>query len=116
MIIQIILIVAALCVIVYALGQRNTHSGKAWKKIALSLLGVCMVVAVLFPDLTNQFAHIFGVGRGADLLLYLLVVAFIFYALNGYLQQQTQRDKMYRLARKIAVLEAKEHYATQRKK
>lgn len=110
MIIQILLIIAALVIVIYALGQRDTHSGRAWKKIALVLLAVAMVVAVLFPERTNDFAHLLGVGRGADLLLYLLVVAFIFYALNNYLHQQARRDEMYRLARKIAVLEAKERY------
>lgn len=114
MIIQIILIIAASFVVIYALTNRDTHSGRAWKKIALTLLAVGMIVAVLFPEITNLIAKSFGVGRGADLLLYLMVVVFIFYVLNSYLSQQKQRDETYRLARKLAVLQAKERYKIDR--
>ena len=110
MIIQIILILAASILVTYALTNRDTHSGRAGKKIALMLLAVGMIIAVLFPGITNNIANLFGVGRGADLLLYLTVVVFIFYVLNNYLSQQKQRDEIYRLARKLAVLDAKERY------
>lgn len=105
-IIQVVLIVVAVAIVVVTLGNRSTHSGKAWKKIALLLLAAGMVVVVLFPEITNQLAHAVGVGRGADLLLYATVAAFILYVLNDYLQQQDQRNTLHRLARKIALMEA----------
>jgi hypothetical protein len=114
-IIQIIVIVLALVIAAATLGNRSTHSGKAWKKIALVLLAVGMVVAVLFPNTTNDVAHLVGVGRGADLLLYVTVIAFIFYALNNYLHQQDQRDVLFRLARKIALVDANERYNIRKK-
>lgn len=114
-ILQIIVITAALTVMLTALGKRSTHSGRAWKKIALIMLGVSMIVAVLFPELTNYVAHLVGIGRGADLLLYATVVAFIFYALNSYLHQQDQRDSLYRLARRVAIIEAREKYIKETK-
>lgn len=114
-IIQIIVIVLALVIAVATLENRSTHSGKAWKKIALVLLAVGMVVAVLFPDTTNDAAHLVGVGRGADLLLYVTVIAFIFYALNNYLHQQDQRDVLFRLARRIALVDANERYNIRKK-
>jgi hypothetical protein len=79
------------------------------------LLVVAMIVAVLFPDTTNSVAHLVGIGRGADLLLYVTVLAFIFYALNNYLQQQDARDTLFRLARKVALLEANERYGIHKK-
>ena len=107
-IVQVVIIALALIVITMTLSNRSTHSGKAWKKIALVLLAITMIVAVLFPDLTNKLANLVGVGRGADLLLYITVVAFILYVLNNYLHQQDQRDALYRMARKIALMEADE--------
>lgn len=109
-IIQGIVIISALTIVGLALGRRATHSGKAWKKISLIFFAIAMVVAVLFPDLTDKIAGLMGVGRGADLLLYLTVVAFIFYTLNNYLHQQDQRDTFFRLARKVALLDANERY------
>jgi len=108
--IQIAVIFVALVIIVAALVGKQSHSARAWKKIALCLLAVAMIVAVLFPNMTNTVANALGVGRGADLLLYVLTVAFIGYALNNYLQQQNQRDELNRLARKVALLEAIARY------
>lgn len=114
-IIQIIVIAVALFAAVIILGRRSTHSGKAWKKIALLTLLALMIVAVLFPDITNELAHLVGVGRGADLVLYGMVVTFIFYALNNYLHQQDDRDALFRLARKIALIDANERYNIRKK-
>lgn len=115
-VIQFIVIIVALIIVIIALGNRSTHSGKAWKKIALVLLSLTMIVAVLFPDITNKLANAVGVGRGADLLLYVTVVAFIFYALNNYLHQQDQRDALFRLARRVALVDANERYNIHPKK
>jgi len=106
-IIQFFVIAIALFVIKTAIGGRTSHAGRASKKIGLVVLAVTMVVAVIFPNLTNDLAHAVGVGRGADLLLYLTVVAFIVYAINNYLHMQDQRQTVIKLARKIAILEAK---------
>lgn len=110
-IIQGLVILTALGVIVFVLTGRQTYAARAWKKIALCLLAIAMVVAVLFPELTNQAAKFVGIGRGADLLLYILTLAFISYVLNNYLHQQREKDSVYRLARKIALLEANERYS-----
>ena len=109
-IIQAIVIILAGLIIFVMLGQRSTHSVRAWKKIALLLLAIAMIVAVLFPRIVDGAASLMGVGRGPDLLLYVTVVAFIAYALNNYLHQQDQRDVLYRLARKVAILEAEDRY------
>ena len=111
---QLVIILVAIMILIVTLGRRSTHSGRAWKKIALILLALGMVLAVLFPELTNVVARLFGVGRGADLLLYATVIAFIGYVLNSYLHQQDERDALYRLARKVAILEANDQYDIKR--
>jgi len=109
LIVQLVVIIVALILIANTLG-RQTHAARAWKKIALCLLAGAMIVAVLFPELTNQVAHAVGVGRGADLLLYGLAVAFVAYALNDYLRGQRDKDTLYRLARRVAILDANRRY------
>ena len=113
--IQIIIIVGALLILFLGLSGRKTHMGRAWKKLGVCLLVLAMVIAVLFPDTTNRLAHLVGVGRGADLLLYVLTLAFIAYSLNNYLQQQDEKDALYRLARKVALLDANNRYKIDRK-
>ena len=109
-ILQITVILVALGLLIVALGNGHTHTGRAWKKLALCFLSAAMCIAVIFPDTTNTVAHMVGVGRGADLLLYALTIAFIGYVLNNYLHQQKERDTLYRLARKIALTDANERY------
>ena len=76
----------------------------------LIFLALAMVIAVLFPEITNQIANFMGVGRGADLLLYILTLGFILYVINSYINSQDDQDKLYRLARKTALIEANERY------
>jgi len=113
--VQILVIVIAVAVSVLSLSQRGTHFGKAWKKILLILMSIIMIIAVLFPETTNAVAELVGVGRGADLLLYITVLAFIVYALNNYLSQQDQRNRLFQLSRRIALLDAQNTQKTKKK-
>lgn len=108
-ILQIVVVVVAFSLLFFALGNR-THAGRAGKKLALCFLAIAMCVAVIFPQTTTEVAHLVGVGRGADLLLYILTLVFIGYVLNNYLHQQKDKDVIFRLARKVALLEAEKRY------
>src|SRR5262249_12468531 len=46
------------------------------------LLIVAGAVAVIFPDITQDAANVVGVGRGADLVLYIAIVAVMFVLLH----------------------------------
>jgi len=61
---------------------------------------------VLRPDDVTFLATKVGVGRGADLLLYLLVVAFVFVVLNVYLRFRDLGERYTDLARAVALREA----------
>jgi hypothetical protein len=115
MIIKIIIIATAAWVLFFGLSGRRTHFARAWKKIGVLLLVLAMLIAVLFPDTTTRAANLVGVGRGADLLLYLLALTFLTYIVNAYLHQQDEKDALYRLARKVAILDANERYDISKK-
>lgn len=108
--IQILLIAAAALIGGYMFTNLHTQKGRAWKRILLLLFIVAMVVAIVLPDSTNDVAAWLGVGRGADLLLYGLAIAFIFFVFNVYIKFQQQRNMLYRLARKIAIADAQQRY------
>lgn len=107
---QIIVVFVAVIFLLLVLRGRQTYAARAWKKIGLCLLVLAMIVTVLFPATIDDLAHLLGVGRGADLLLYMVAVTFVGYALNNYLHQQRQNDTIYRLARKIALIEANDNH------
>jgi len=104
---QILVILTALLIVRMGLRKHSGHLGKASRRLSVLALAVAMVITVLFPNITNVAARVVGVGRGTDLLLYLTVLAFIMLTLHSYLRMQEQRDTLFRLARRVAILEAR---------
>lgn len=108
--VQLIMILIVVTVAFLGLRSHGAHSVNAWKKLLFALLMVSVIAAVLSPGLINTIAQGVGVGRGADLVLYTVALAFGFYVVNQYLRAQESRDQLNRLARRIAVVEAVEKY------
>lgn len=104
--IQIFLILGFLFLIIKFLANPGSHQIKAWKKIIGIFFVLLSIFAVLFPESLNDLAHFFGVGRGADLLLYLVTLAFIFTTFNYYVANKQEQKRIVKLARKMAILEA----------
>lgn len=104
--IQILLVIAVLYILARFLSTPNTTQTQAWKKILLVLIGLTSVVLIISPYLLDGIAHVLGVGRGADLLLYALTVAFVFGQLNTYNKSKEEHRKIVTLARKLAIFEA----------
>lgn len=112
MLVQIAIILLGIVLVYLVLASRGSHGAKASMKLGLILLVIVMIVSVLNPVLMTRIANIAGIGRGADLLLYAVTGAFLFYALTQYLKSQSQRDLTFRLARRIALIEAESQYAS----
>jgi hypothetical protein len=106
MIIKLLLIAAILVIMVWFLGNRTTHQVRAWQKLGILVITLLGIFVVIFPDSSNRVAHKLGVGRGADLLLYLLTIAFLLTVLNLYLKGKEEERRTVVLARKVAILEA----------
>lgn len=106
-VIQIILVTAVVALCAIVLVTRSGYAINAWKKLSLILLMVLMFVAIINPDFVTDIAHVVGIGRGADLVLYILFFAFLFYVLGQYIKAQKQRSQLHTLARKLALLEAR---------
>jgi len=60
--------------------------------------------AVLFPDVTNDIAHVVGVGRGADLIMYMLHVGLLFVIIHYYTKFVELQQQITHLVREIALL------------
>lgn len=62
---------------------------------------------VWWPDAANELANAVGIGRGADLVLYVWVVLSMLVGLNLHLRLKAQAEVATRLARAIALLEVR---------
>jgi hypothetical protein len=105
MIIKAILVLVILIVMAWFLSNRTSHQVRASQKIGFLILVSLGIIAVISPNASNYVAHKLGVGRGADLLLYLLTLAFLFMTLNLYLKDKEEQKKIVTLTRRIAILE-----------
>lgn len=109
-VVQLLLIGAFLGLALVAIRSRTADSVSASKKLLFLLFMLVVVAAVLSPDAVTWIANRLGVGRGTDLVLYLLAVNFGFYVVNDYLRTQDSRAQLHRLARKVALMEALTRY------
>jgi hypothetical protein len=96
-------VLALLAVGLYGLRWRGTARGGAFAKIGLVALLVLAGYAVVRPDDVTWLAGRLGVARGADLVLYLLTVAFGFFAVSTYLRFRALEVRLARLVRTIAL-------------
>jgi hypothetical protein len=106
MILQIVLVVAALGALTYFVRRSHNVRIRASKRLAFSAFIVVNIYAVLRPNDVTWIARHLGIGRGADLVLYMLVVAFVFGMVNSYLRDRELSDALTDLARKVAIRDA----------
>ena len=107
MLIQILLLVSIL--LVALLLGRSTSSARhmAFRRLFLLIFAAGSAAAILFPRALTRIANAVGVGRGTDLLLYILVIAFI-----GSLAMSSRRAnemgrRLTAVTRELALLEAR---------
>ena len=104
--IKIVLILAVIGLLLLLLRSHGTTRGGAYVKIGMAVFLVFCAYAVIRPEDVSWVAGQLGVGRGTDLVLYLLVVGFGFFAISTYLRFKELELKYARLARAVALLDA----------
>lgn len=104
MIAQFLLSALLVAMLAYAvIGARRSRA----LSVLIALSALAGVYFVWWPESANALAHAVGIGRGADLVLYVWVVLSMLVALNLHLRLRTQADLTTRLARSLALLESR---------
>lgn len=73
--------------------------------VILSIMGLILTV-VIDPDISFKLAHWAGIGRGADLMIYLAILFLLFFAAAIYVRMKRMHNMIIELNRHIALLEA----------
>ena len=100
--IQILLILGTLAVswrLLMSYGQKAL----ALRRLGLLALAAFAIWSILDPGIWSRLAGLVGVGRGTDLILYGLVVAFFGYMVTTYKRFREMETRYTRLARRIAL-------------
>ena len=100
--IQVLLIVGILVVAWRLLGSYGQRA-QALRRLGLLLFAAFAVWSILDPNILNQLADVLGIGRGADLVLYGLVLAFFGFVVTTFRRFRDMEVRYTRLARRIAL-------------
>lgn len=104
MLIKVLLVAAAIGVALYMLrGRPRAIHHVLWRLGGLALV-VLAIVAVLDPDITVWAAHLVGVKRGTDLVLYVTVMAFWFVTVATFRRFHALERQVTTLTRELALL------------
>jgi small membrane protein len=103
MIAQVVLSLLLGTVLIYAWAEFRVSPFVAALALAASLIGLYLVWV---PSHATWAAELFGIGRGADLILYMWVCISLIVLLNLHLKLRTQHELITDLARSIALANA----------
>ncbi|MCU1417980.1 MAG: hypothetical protein JWP32_2154 [Schumannella sp.] len=101
-----ILAIAATAVIGFFVLRGGGARHQAIRRILLLLFVAGVAVSVFFPQVLTWLANLVGIGRGTDLLLYVLVIVFLGYAATSYRRTRHLETDITELSRQIALLGA----------
>lgn len=90
---QVVLIAALILFVIYIYRLRTDFLDRL---VYLACAGIGMAL-VIDPQFSTQIANLLGIGRGADLLFYLFIIASLFYAVAS-------RSRMRRMEKQITIL------------
>jgi hypothetical protein len=114
MMIKVFLIGSVLAVTLFLIRGGSSGRHLAVRRLTSIAFASCWVIAVIAPDLVTQVANVMGVGRGTDLVLYALVVAFLFSTVAQRQQLRELDDRVAELTRELALREVAEPGGTDR--
>lgn len=104
---QIVAVVAVVIIAFFVLrGGGARH--QAVRRILLVLFVLGAAVSVFFPQVLTWLANLVGIGRGTDLLLYVLVIVFLGVAATTYRRFRQMEEQITQLSRRLALLSAEE--------
>ncbi len=104
----VVVISAAGFFLVRSSGARH----QAIRRVLLMLFVIAAASSVFVPELWGRAATFLGIGRGTDLLLYLLVLVFLAFVATTYRRFRHLEGQNTELARALAILQAKQPTGT----
>lgn len=105
--IQLLLLVGVALVTVLLTRSTADARHQAVRRVLLVLFALATALAILFPTILSRIARLVGVGRGTDLVLYLLVIAFLSFIATTFRRMKATDRRLTELTRELALTEAR---------
>lgn len=105
-VIKVLLLAAIALVAYFALrGSTKPVHRVLWRAYVVATL-IAAAASVLFPGILAWLAQLVGVGRGTDLLLYILVITFLLVSVILFRRLDALERRYVSLARTLALQQA----------
>lgn len=105
MIIFQVLAVVAIVLAAFFMLRGGGARHQAIRRIFMLLFIVGAASSVFFPQIWTMAAGLVGVGRGADLLLYFLVLTFLGFVATTYRRFRNIENSVTELSRQLALVQ-----------
>lgn len=96
---QILFIAILAFLVLYIFLLRTAHTDRI-VYIVFALVGILLVLA---PGLSTDIAHLLGIGRGVDLVIYVFILAGLFYSVTITSELKRLQRQMTALVRQNAL-------------
>jgi len=71
--------------------------------ISWTSLWLAVVVVFWSPELASRLADFFGIGRGADLIIYTAIIAILFFVYRLFIRLEKTESEITSLTRELAL-------------
>ncbi|WP_115726935.1 DUF2304 domain-containing protein [Actinomyces culturomici] len=107
---KLLLLVGLGLVAFLILRRPRTASHLALRRLGMLVLILFACFAVLFPHILNDLAHLVGIERGINLLVYGVVLALFGAMAGSYRRDSDTEARLTQLARAVALADAERRY------
>lgn len=104
---QAFFIVSAFVIFIISFDIAKRQKFNALHFLVFIGIGIGLFVFTIFPNALEKMGHLFGVQRGADVLVYVSIVFLFYFVLLLLNKSEKNREDITRLVREIGVLEDK---------
>ncbi len=105
MVIQILITLIAIVVALKAITQFRRHLLAPAPMIGWIIFWIAITILVWLPDLTDRIAALLQVGRGADAIMYLSLIAIFYLFFRVFVRLEKTEQLVTLLARAIALID-----------
>lgn len=101
--IKLLLIGSFIFVTIMLMRPIQSSRGLALRRLGVLIMLLASVYVVMVPSTLTKLAHLLGVEKGINLLVYALVVGFFALIASSYRREATQQRRIEDLARAFAL-------------
>lgn len=103
---QILITLFIIGILFKLMKQRQASRMSIWAFVVWSVLWLVVLVVFWQPDTTTYIANFLGIGRGADLAVYVSIVAIFYILFRIYVRLSKIESEITKIVRKDAIKNA----------